>query len=173
MSGTPVGYKRMSSPDTSDFFERARAVAASVLFAAGAAALIGSFLDWVTVEAVPPEVPQEQAHRLPPFSGLELGDGWAVLGAALVLLLAAFLVVMKGTSGFGWLAFLAAIVIGGIAISDYRGIEEVHLDMEGIGSGPRPGLGLTLVAAAGMIGLIASVGAIAASPSAPRANSED
>lgn len=162
----------MSPPSTGDFFERARAIAASVLFAAGAAALIGSFLDWVTVEAVPPEVPQEQAHRLPPFTGLELGDGWVVLGAAVVLLLAAFLVVMKGTSGFGWLAFLASVVIGGIAISDYRRIEEVHLDMEGIGTGPGPGLGLTLVAAAGILGLIASVAAIAASPSRP-SDSED
>ena len=158
----------MSSPGTGDFFERARAIAASLLFAAGAAAIIGSLLDWVTVETVPPEVPPEQAHRLPPFTGLELGDGWVVLVAGVVILLAAFLVVMKGTSGVAWLAFLASVVIGGVAISDYRGIDEVHLDMEGIGSGARPGLGLTLVVAAGIIGLIASVGAIAASPSQPR-----
>lgn len=158
----------MSPPGSGDFFERARAIAASILFAAGAAAVIGSFLDWVTVEAVPPEVPPEQAHRLPPFTGLELGDGWVVLGAGLVILLAAFLVVTRGTAGVAWLAFLASVVVGGIAISDYRGIQEVHLDMEGIGTGPEPGLGLTLAAAAGIIGLIGSVGAIAASPSRPR-----
>lgn len=171
MFDTPVGYKRMSPPSTGDFFERARAVAASVLFAAGAAAVIGSFLDWVTVEAVPPEVPEQQSHRLPPFSGLELGDGWVVLAAGIVMLFAAFFIVARGTSGFAWLAFLASIVIGGIAISDYRGITEVHLDMEGIGTDPSPGLGLTLVAAAGIIGLIGSVGAIAASPK--RARAED
>lgn len=158
----------MSPPGTGDFFERARAIAASVLFAAGAAAVIGSFLDWVTVEAVPPEVPGQQSHRLPPFSGLELGDGWVVLGAGVVMLVGAAFIVVKGTSGYAWLTFLASVVIGGIAISDYRGIEEVHLEMEGIGTGPNPGLGLTLVAAAGIIGLIASVGAIAASPGRPR-----
>ena len=158
----------MSSPNTVDYFDRASAVAASVLFAAGAAAVIGSFLDWVTVESLPPTVPDEQSHRLPPFSGLELGDGWFVLAAGIVMLIGAFFVVVRGTSGFAWLSFFTSVVIGGIAISDYRGIVDVHLDMEGIGTNPRPGLGLTLVAAAGIIGLIGSVGAIAASPSKAR-----
>lgn len=158
----------MSSPTTGDYFERVRAITASVLFAAGAAAVIGAILDWVTVESVPPVVPAEQSHRLPPFSGLELGDGWVVLGAGAVMLLAAFFVVTRGTSGWAWLAFLASIVIGGIAISDYRSIDEVHLDMEGIGTGVNPGLGLILVAAGGFVGLLASVAAIAASPSRGR-----
>lgn len=154
----------MSPPGTGDFFERARAIAASILFAAGAAAIIGSFLDWVTVEEVPPEVPEQQAHRLPPFSGLEAGDGWVVLVAGIVILVGAFFIVTRGTSGFAWLTFLASVVVGGIGMSDYRGITELHLDMEGIGTDPAPGLGLILVAAAGIVGLIASAGAIAASP---------
>jgi len=158
----------MASPSTGDYFDRARAIAASVLFAAGAAAVIGSFLDWLTVEATPPRVPAEQSHRLPPFSGLELGDGWFVLAAGVVMLIGAFFIVVRGTSGYAWLTFFAAVVIGGIAISDFRGIAEVHLDMEGIGTDPTPGLGLTLVAAAGIIGLIGAVGAIAATPSRPR-----
>lgn len=158
----------MASPSTGDYFDRARAVSASILFAAGAAAVIGSFLDWVTVDALPPEVPAEQSHRLPPFSGLELGDGWFVLAAGVVMLVGAFFIVMRGTASYAWLTFFAAVVIGGIAISDYRGIADVHIDMEGIGTDPAPGLGLTLVAAAGIIGLIGSVGAIAASPSRPR-----
>lgn len=172
MSDTPVGYRRMSSPNTVDYFERVRAVTASVLFAAGAAAVIGSILDWVTVETVPPVVPAEQSHRVPPFSGLELGDGWVVMGAGVVMLLAAFFIVTKGTPGYAWLAFLASVMIGGIAISDYRSIEAVHLDMEGIGTGAGPGVGLILVATAGFVGLIASVAAIAASPSRGRREAE-
>lgn len=161
----------MSSPQSGDFFEKARAVAASVLFACGAAAIIGSLLDWVTVEAQPPDVPADQLHRLPPFSGIEIGDGWVVIGAASLVLVCAFFIVIKGRSRYAWLAFLGCIVIGGISISDYRGIDELHLSLEAIGRGPRPGLGLTLVAAAGLIGLAASVAAVAASPSGTQSRS--
>ncbi len=157
----------MSTPPTGDFFEKARAVAASILFACGAAAVVGSLLDWVTVRAQPPDVPDDQLHRLPPFSGIEIGDGWYVIAAAVVVLVCAFFIVIRGRSRYAWLAFLGCIVIGGISISDYRGIEELHLSLEAIGRDPRPGLGLTLVAAAGLIGLAASVAAVAASPSQP------
>ncbi len=146
-----------------DYFERARAVSASVLFAAAAAAIIGSVLDWVVVAQTPPDVPADQLDRLPPFTGIELGDGWYVIGAAIVVLISAFLIVMKGR--YAWLAFLGCVVIGGIAISDYRNVGELHLQLEAIGRDPRPGVGLTLVAAAGLVGLIAAVGSIAASPS--------
>lgn len=156
----------MSPSPSGDYFERARAISASVLFAAAAAAIIGSVLDWVVVEATPPDVPSDQLDRLPPFTGLELGDGWVVIAAALVVIVSAFFIVLRGR--FAWLAFAGSVVIGGIAISDYRGVEDIHLDLEGIGRGPRPGLGLTLVAAAGVIALIASAASIAASPSGGR-----
>lgn len=153
----------MSRSSSGDYFERARAISASVLFAAAAAAIIGSVLDWVVVDAAPPDVPEGQLDRLPPFTGLELGDGWFVIVAAVVVAISAFFIVLKGR--FAWVAFLGSVVIGGIAISDYRGAGDLHVELEGIGRGPRPGLGLTLVAAAGLIALVASVGAIAASPS--------
>jgi hypothetical protein len=153
MSGSPPG----------DYFERARAIAGSVLFAAATAAIIGSILDWVIVAQEPPVVPTDQLDRLPPFTGLEVGDGWFVIAAAVVVLLSAFFIVMKAK--LAWLAFFGSVIIGGIAISDYRGIADLHLELEGIGRDPAPGLGLTLVAAAGVIALIASVAAIAASPS--------
>ncbi len=154
----------MSTSPHGGYFERARSVAASVLFAAAAAAIIGSVLDWLVVAETPPRVPANQAHRLPPFSGLELGDGYAVIVASLVVIVSAFFIVLRRSSGFSWLAFLGCIVIGGIAISDYRGIQQLHVDLEAIGRDPRPGVGLTLVAAAGFVGLIGSVAAIAASP---------
>ncbi len=156
----------MSSSSSGDYFERARAISASVLFAAGAAAIVGSVLDWVVVDAIPPDVPSDQLDRLPPFTGLELGDGWVVIAAALVVIVAAFFIVLRGR--LAWLAFAGSVVIGGIAISDYRGVQSIHMDLEGIGRGPRPGLGLTLVAAAGVIALIGSVASIAASPSGAR-----
>lgn len=154
----------MPSSPNGDYFERARSIAASVLFAAAAAAIIGSLLDWVVVAETPPEVPANQAHRLPPLSGLDVGDGYAVIAAALVVIVSAFFIVLRSSSGFAWLAFLGCIVIGGIAISDYRGIHELHLDLDAIGRDPRPGVGLTLVAAAGFVGLVGAVAAIAASP---------
>lgn len=155
----------MSRAPSGDYFERARAIAASVLFAAGAAAIIGSLLDWLVVEETPPRVPADQLDRLPPFTGIELGDGLFVIGAAVLVLISAFFIVLRGRSGYGWLAFLGCIVIGGIAISDYRNVTELHLKLDAIGVGPRPGLGLTLVAAAGLVGMVAAVASVAASPS--------
>ena len=154
----------MSAPHARDYFDKARLVSASVLFAAGVAAIAGAMLDWVVVDQTPPEVPANQLHRLPPFSGLELGDGYVVLAAGGVVVLSAFMLVARGTSGFAWLAFLGCIVIGGIAFADYRGVEQLHVDLEGIGSSPGPGAGLTLVAAAGFVGLVGAVSAIAATP---------
>lgn len=139
-------------------------IAATILFAAGAAAIVGALLDWFVVEEVPPDVPANQAHRLPPFSGVELGDGYVVIGAAVLVIASAFLIVLRTGSGPAWLAFLGCIVIGGIAISDYRGIQELHVELEAIGRDPSPGFGLTLVAIAGFVGLVGSVAAIAASP---------
>lgn len=154
----------MSSSPTRDYFDKARAIAGTIMFAAGAVAIAGAVLDWLVVQEVPPNVPADQAHRLPPFSGTELGDGYVVIGAAVVAIVAAFFVVLRRGSGPAWVAFLGFIVIGGIAISDYRGIQELHLQLEAIGARPRPGVGLTLVAIAGFVGLVGSVGAIAASP---------
>ena len=165
-SDTPVGYRRMSSTNSGDFFERARAVAATVLFLCAAVAILGSFLDWVTVE--PPQViPADQASRVAAFNGLDAGDGVAVIIAALVVIAAAVLIVLRARSFFAWLAFIASMVIGGIAIADFRGIETLfYEEMDRIGD-PSPGIGLVLVAAGGLVGLVAAVAAVAATPSVP------
>jgi hypothetical protein len=154
----------MRPPEERNYFDRARAVAASILFATGAAAILGSLLEWVTVESLPPTVPPEQLDRLPPLTGIEVTDGWYVIGAAAVILVCAFGLMLKPRSGWGWLSFVASMVMGAVAIADYRDIQGLFADAEGIGGGPVPGLGLMLVIAASFAGIIASVAAIAATP---------
>lgn len=157
----------MTSARPADYFDRARSVSATILFLCAAVAILGSFLDWVTVE--PPEViPADQAPRLAAFNGVEVGDGWIVVGAAVVVIASAVMLVLRASSGFAWIAFFASMVIGGIAIADFRGIEALFYDeMDRIGE-PSPGIGLILVAVGGLVGLVAAVAAVAATPSAPR-----
>jgi hypothetical protein len=157
----------MSQAQTGDYFDRARSVAASVLFAAGAAAIIGAVLDWVTVEERPPNVPSGQLDRLPPLTGIEVEDGWYVIGAAGIILGSAFFIVLRGQALYSWLAFLASMIIGAIAVADYRDVDGLLSEAEGIGRGPRPGVGLLLVAAAAFVGMAAAVAGVAASPSRP------
>ena len=151
------------------YFDRARAGASASMLAAGAAAVAGTFLEWVTI--VPPErVPDDQAKRVATFTGVETSDGWIVLIAAGVILLSAFLIVVRKRSLYGWLGFFSSMLIGGVALADYRGIEKLFYDeMNRIGD-PSPAFGLTLVAASALVGIIASVIGVAASP-APEAES--
>ena len=153
----------MSQAGTHDYFDKARSYAAAVLVAAGAAAIVGSLMDWVTIES-PPIVPVDQIHQLEPFNGIEAKDGLFILGAAVVLILCAVMLVLRKRSFWAWGAFLASIAIGGVGVADYRGIDQIFYDeMNRIGD-PSPGLGLTLVAAAGFIGLVASAAGVAATP---------
>lgn len=147
-----------------DYFERARAWAGTGLFVAAGLCILGSFLDWVTIGELPQRIPSDQAARAEPFNGLDIGDGWWTLAAGIVLLISAFLLVLRGRSRYAWFGFVATMVAGGIAISDYRGIAEVFENWGGIGRGPQPGVGLSLVAVGALVGLIASVAGIAATP---------
>lgn len=134
-----------------------------ILVVAGLAAIAGTFLDWVTIEP-PARVPDAQAHRLAAFTGIETSDGRLILLAAIVVLGSAIALSIRKRSTFAWLAFIASIVIGAIAIADYRGIDTLFYDeMQRIGR-PLPALGLKLVAAAGILGLIGAVAGIAATP---------
>jgi hypothetical protein len=148
---------------TLDYFDKARSVAAAFMFAAAAAAILGSFLDWVSVEE-PPVVPADQIPQLEPFNGIEANDGWVTAIAGIVVLMCTALLVVRRRAFWAGLAFLASMLIGGIAVADYRGIEQIfYEEMDRIG-GVSPGIGLTLVAAGGFIGLIASAAAVAATP---------
>ncbi len=152
------------SDGSRDYFERARAWAATGLFIGGTLSIVGSFLDWVTIGTLPEVIPPDQAARAEPFNGFDVTDGWATLVAGAVMLFAAAMLVLKARSSFAWLGFTGAIVAGGIAISDYRGIEQLFVDLEGIGRDPDPGIGLMLIAAGSLLGLISAVAAIAATP---------
>lgn len=147
-----------------DYFEKARAWASTGLVIAAALLVLGSVLDWVTVEQLPNEIPTNQAEKAEPFNGLDVGDGFVTTGVGIVLAFCAVMLILKARSSFGWLAFFAAMVGGGIAISDYRGIEGMFEDFGGIGRGIAPGIGLTLVAIGALLGMISAVAGVAASP---------
>ncbi|MDQ4065891.1 MAG: hypothetical protein M3161_07585 [Actinomycetota bacterium] len=152
----------MPAAPTDDYFEKARAWAATGIFVAALLLIVGSFLDWIVVEELPPTIPPDQADNAPPFTGLEVRDGWYVLVAGVALLACAVAVILRGRGAR--VAFLAAIVAGAITISDYRSIPGLFVELEGIGAGAAPGVGITLATAGAILGLIASVAAIAASP---------
>lgn len=160
-----------SAASSLNYFDRARAWAGVMLLAAGVAAITGSLLDWVSIDA-PGQTGDEFAqHRVlgetntEPFSGVDANDGWWTLGAGVVLLASAALLVARKKALYAWLGFVASVVIGAVAIADFRGIENLASRMRIIGDA-RPALGITLVAASAIVGLIASVAGVAASPRA-------
>ena len=162
MSGRPV---------KGDYFDRVRAVAAGVLGAAGAASVVGSLMSWVTIRpagSVLRQFGEEDIKNVSePFTGIEAGDGWWVLGAGVITMVSALLLLIRKRAGFGWIGFLASIVIGAIAFADFRSVTDVSSGlsrrMDVVGDAD-PAFGLTLVAAAGVIGVLASAVGIMASP---------
>ncbi len=160
-----------------DFFDRARRFAIAILLLAGAAAVVGSFLDWVTITVRPEIDPQadfgsdqdalEEPGPSRPFSGLEAGDGYWALGGGVVIVIAAGLLLIRPRGGWAILAFIASLIIGAIAFADYRGVGDVNSSISTrmeIQAAARPGVGLTLVAVAGFLGIVGSAAAIAATP---------
>jgi len=160
-----------------DIFDSAQKWAAALLVLAGALSVVGATLEWVEISVRPQvrsdvdfgdnQVQVEELEPTQPFSGLEAGDGWFVLGAGVMMIIAAGLFLVSRANRYAWLGFLAAVVIGSIAFTDYRGVGDftspISRRMEIVGKAV-PALGLTLVAAAGLIGLIGAVVGIAASP---------
>jgi hypothetical protein len=151
----------MSRPVARDFFDKARERVSAALFLAGAVAIVGSLLDWVVFKLDSSALPNQAASL--PISGLDVGnDGAVALGGGIFLIVCAFLLVLRGRAFYAGLSLVASIVIGAIAISDYRGVADLAPAVR-IGEA-RPGLGLALVAAASVLGLIASIAGIAATP---------
>jgi O-antigen ligase len=165
----------MQTVETRDIFDKARAIAGAGLFAAGAAAIIGALLAWVTITFLPSVDPNtnfgtnahvEAPQKVEP-SGIESKEGKVVLVAGVVLLVAALLLVLSARSSYAWLAFLASIVMGSMAISAYRAIGDPTSGFSRrfkIVGDARPGLGVTLAAAAALVGLISAVVGIAGTP---------
>jgi len=153
----------MSRAEPRDFFDLARSFAMALLVGAGVAAIVGTALHWVTIQ--PPEVvPQDQADALAAFRGIETSDGRLILVGGVILVASALALGFRKTSGPAWIALFTSVIVGAIAIADYRDITTVFYDeMQRIGR-PSPALGLLLDAAAGIVGLIGSLMGIAASP---------
>jgi hypothetical protein len=156
----------VTKPPTRDAFEKARSIAAAFMVAAGAAVIIGTLLDWVSI--TPPLItPVDLIPQTEPFTGLETKSAPYLLIAAGVVILSALMLVVRRKSLYAWLGFLASMVIGAIGFQNYRGMDELFYDqMERIGE-PTAGLGLLLVVAGGIIGLIAGAAGIAGAPPEP------
>ncbi|MCA1702250.1 MAG: hypothetical protein LC808_02855 [Actinobacteria bacterium] len=158
-----------------DYLDRMRGIAVAALVAAAIAASVGSLLDWVQITRRPALVPGydfgSEAVLAPqqtqPFTGIEAHDGWWVIGASLVILITAALLLVRKKSLYGWLSFLAAVVMGSIVFADYRGIGDLSSSishrMDIVGEA-RPAIGLTMVAAAVLVAVIGSLVGVAASP---------
>lgn len=133
------------------------------MMAAGAAAIVGSLLDWVTIS----EPAGFVGEASEPFTGIEAGDGWYVVVAGSVLVVMSLLLTLRRKSFYGWLGFIDSIVLGVIAIADYRGVTDFASDiarrMDIVGD-PDPGVGLVLVAVAALLGVVFSLAGVAASP---------
>lgn len=156
-----------------DFFDRARIWAGVIVLLAGLVAVLGSVVDWVTVTPPPDPPPGIDFEEKPfaadensdPFNGLEAGDGWATLAAGGVEMVAGLLLIGKRRGG--WLGVLATVPMGAVAISVYKQLgsptSELMERTKTVGDAD-PGLGLTLIAGAALVGLIASVIGVAATP---------
>lgn len=168
----------MSDPQVQpDFFDRVRRVVVAVMLAAGAAAIVGSALDWVVI-AERPSLQRgfdfgEQNERVEepevtqPFSGIDATYGIYSLLGGVVLAVAALLLAMLRRARYAWLGFLSAMIVGAIAVAAYRGIADtssaLYREMDIIGRA-EPSLGLVMVGTAGVVGLIASGVGVAATP---------
>ncbi|MDQ3915900.1 MAG: hypothetical protein M3323_11345 [Actinomycetota bacterium] len=169
----------MRAATAPDFFDKARRFAVAGLVVAGACGIAGSFLDWavITERQVAEDVDfgestgEIEAGQGDPFTGIEARDGWFTLAASVATIAAAVALVATRRSGYAWLAFWASVLTGGIAFADYRGLGDVAAAISRrmeVGAEARPGVGLTLVAAGAMLGLISSVAGVAATPRAER-----
>lgn len=161
-----------------DFFDKARRLAAAGIVLAGLCSVVGSFLDWavITERQVAPnvdfgdETDELEPGQGEPFRGIEDRDGRLTLVAGIALIAVAVVLVSTRKPGAAWLAFWISLAIGGIAFADYRTVSDNADAPQGIllrhevGVEASAGPGLAVVAAAGMLGVISSVGGVAATP---------
>lgn len=156
-----------------DYFERARAVSIALLMLAGVLAIAGSFMDWTTKGTIPEEirlqssVPVIEDQLSDPVTGFDAGDGKVVIGAAVFVLVSAMLLAVTRQGRYGLLALLASVVTGAVAIAAYRSLGDTtsdffrKLDLAGAID---PGIGLILVAVAGLLGVLAGSLGMISSP---------
>lgn len=154
----------MTETVPTNFLDKARGIAAAGMMAAGGAAILGSLLDWVTIESPAGFTGQPSI----PFTGIEARDGWYVIIGAAIMIVLAGLLTWRRRGLYAWLGFLDSVVIGIIAIADYRGVNDltstISRRMDIIGDA-EAGVGLILVAVAALVGVLASLTGVAATPS--------
>lgn len=151
-----------------DYFDRARRFAVVLLVLAGAALITGTFLPWTTEGTLPPQAELPPGDRLSdPLAGFSAGEGKVVVGAAVVILVAAGLLALARDRRYGYLALAASIVAGGVSFSFYGAVDDATSDMhrrfEIVGE-IDPGAGLTLVVIGALVGIVAAVLGVVASP---------
>lgn len=168
----------MRSAMPSDFFDKARRFAAAGIVLAGLCAIAGSFLDWAVITErevaanvdFGDETDEIEPGQGKPFTGVDDRDGRLTLAGGVALIAAAATLVVRKRTGAAWLAFWISLAIGGIAFADFRTISDKDEAPRGIllrhevGTEASTGPGLTVVAAAGMLGVISAVGGVAATP---------
>ncbi|HVM34630.1 MAG TPA: hypothetical protein VM784_04740 [Actinomycetota bacterium] len=154
-------------------FDRARVIGVALLVVAAGGAFAGAFMNWTTAGVLPP-LPETTFEGPPPeptdpISGVETREGNIVLAGATVVLLGATLLGAQRRRGGAWLAFLASIVMGSIAIAAYRGIDDIQSGfsqrIDAVGD-IDPAAGLALVATAAVIGLVGGILGLVATPAA-------
>ena len=160
-----------------DFFDRARSVAVAAMLVAGATIAVGSLLNWIVIGEEPALLEDfdfgeqnemvEEPEVSEPFTGVETIYGRLSLAAGVVLMVSAALLFLRRRSRWAWLGFLAAVVVGGLALAAYRGVADTssplyeRLDIVGQAES---GIGLTLTAAGAVAGLLSSVAGVVATP---------
>ncbi|MDQ3878064.1 MAG: hypothetical protein M3290_06910 [Actinomycetota bacterium] len=158
----------MQQAPTRDIFDRARIVSAVLMALAGTLAIVGSVMDWVNFTL--PETSSGAPHHQPPSApvgGLDVRDGNVVIIAGVILLVAALMLAVSAKGRWALLGLLGSIVVGAIAIADYRGLGDVSsvlsrkLDVVGEA---HAAAGLILVALSALLGLFSSVAGVAATP---------
>ena len=160
-----------------DIFERVRRIAVALMLAAGLVTALGSVIDWVVIAERPqlrsdfdfgsenPGIEKPTVSR--PFSGVEATYGLYSLAGGVAIALGGALLAVQRRGRYALVGFAGAVVAGAIAIAAYRGIADQssalyqHMDIVGRAE---PALGLTLVAGGAIVGLIASVLGLAATP---------
>lgn len=150
-----------------DFLDKARRAAVAGMLAAALAMIIGSLLDWISIVRLPNVLPESELDNTGSVAGVDAGDGWWVILIAVIVINAALLLWVRRKSFWAWIGFLASIVIGSIAVADYRAIGQSgspflqQLDVVGEID---HGIGLLLVLAGALLGIIFSLVGVAASP---------
>jgi hypothetical protein len=172
--GHGIRLPAVADHDGLDFFDRVRRGAVAILLASGAAIVIGGVLDWASLERCPEIVEgstfdESELEDPPPcpLRGIDATEGKVAVVSGFVMLFGAIMLTLRERSGYAWLAFVSAIVAGSVAIAAYRGIGDVNSSISrrfGLIDAYEVTLGLNLVAAAAIVGMIASIAAITATP---------